>query len=92
MAEDDPYRPEIDRLRRLLRLYVERSVLSRAAVAEKAGLSEEEVEEVLEDKPLSPYLGHIYDVLRALGTEPRDFFAEYYGFTPSQQEDGEATQ
>ena len=89
MADNDPYRPEIDRLRRLLRLHVEGSGLSRAAVAEKAGLSEVEVEEVLEDQPLSPYLGHIYDVLRALGTEPRDFFAEYYGFTPSQQEDGE---
>lgn len=81
MATDKIAR-EVGRWRRLLRTHVERSGLSRETIAQKAKLTLAEVEEVLEDRPVSPAIEDLHAVLRALGKEPGEFFGELYEFAP----------
>ncbi len=72
-------RQEMERTGALLRDYVDESDFSHRAVARRAGMSETELRDVLQE-PGSEFLMHeLLGILQVLDVSPKSFFARLYG-------------
>ena len=73
---------ELERARELLCQYVEASGVSQETLAHRVGLKPSALADILRTGGESFTITQLYQILRALGVTPRDFFGRCYGLIP----------
>jgi len=74
-VEEDP---EVERVRKLLCNYVERSLFTQSEVAERCGWSDSRLSRLISG-PTGLRFRDLFSVLTAIHVRPRDFFFRLYG-------------
>ncbi len=76
----NPWHGEIERLRTLLRRYVEESGVDREEIAKRVGIRAASLADLLKKDGTLPEMEKVLQILDAIGITPKTFYADLYNF------------